>query len=253
MSMTKKVILLLAAIGVGAFTGVYFGVLSPQSAPHAETITHDTPHAQKQSSAPQMTDHEQTSLESMAGIDVEAALSERILGNPNAPVKISEHASLTCSHCGHFHKDTFKKIKENYIDTGKAYLVFSDFPLNGPALKATMIARCLPEDQYFDFISFLFEEQAKWAFDSNYMNFLKHNAVSRGMSEATFNACESNQALQEGIVARLKASQKQWNINSTPSFVLNNHKTVSGAMSYEEFAKLIDEELAGASEPQTDN
>ncbi|MGB0720728.1 MAG: thioredoxin domain-containing protein, partial [Bdellovibrionales bacterium] len=86
-------------------------------------------------------------------IDVDAALSDRILGDANAPMRISEHSSLTCGHCGAFHKHTFKPFKEKWIDGGKAYLVFSDFPLNAPALHAAMAARCLPDTtRYFEFV-----------------------------------------------------------------------------------------------------
>ena len=35
-------------------------------------------------------------------------MSIRALGDPNAPVKISEHSSLTCSHCGVFQPDVFE-------------------------------------------------------------------------------------------------------------------------------------------------
>ena len=67
--------------------------------------------------------------------DLEKAATPRILGNPDAPVKISEHSSFTCGACSAFHKDNFKQIKKDYIDTGKAYLVFDDFPRNAFDIK----------------------------------------------------------------------------------------------------------------------
>lgn len=168
-------------------------------------------------------------------IDVSAALSERILGNPEAPVKIIEHSSFTCGHCGQFHQKTFKAFKEAWIDSGKAYLVFSDFPLNAPALHASMIARCLPEDKYFDFVQMLFENQSEWAYDVNYLTYLKQKAAENGLDEDSFKACLSSTALQDGILARVRASQSQWNISSTPSFVINNDQVVSGALSFADF------------------
>lgn len=178
-------------------------------------------------------------------IDVNAALSDRTLGDTSAPVKISEHASFTCGHCGDFHRETFAKLKKEYIDTGKAYLVFSDFPLNAPAVQASMVARCLPQEKYFDFVSLLFEKQQDWAYNPNYLDYLKVEAGKAGLDEAHFQACIQNTELQEGIVNRMKGVQAQWNINSTPSFVINNRNTVSGAIPFEEFKKLIEAELAG--------
>ena len=180
-----------------------------------------------------------------ATIDVNAALSDRTLGDTSAPVKISEHASFTCGHCGDFHRETFAKLKKEYIDTGKAYLVFSDFPLNAPAVQASMVARCLPQEKYFDFVSLLFEKQQDWAYNPNYLDYLKVEAGKAGLDEAHFQACIQNTELQEGIVNRMKGVQAQWNINSTPSFVINNRNTVSGAIPFEEFKKLIEAELAG--------
>ena len=154
---------------------------------------------------------------------------------------ISEHASFTCGHCGDFHRETFAKLKKEYIDTGKAYLVFSDFPLNAPAVQASMVARCLPQEKYFDFVSLLFEKQQDWAYNPNYLDYLKVEAGKAGLDEAHFQACIQNTELQEGIVNRMKGVQAQWNINSTPSFVINNRNTVSGAIPFEEFKKLIED------------
>ncbi|MCK6419057.1 MAG: DsbA family protein [Alphaproteobacteria bacterium] len=177
-------------------------------------------------------------------IDVQAALADRILGDVNAPIRISEHASLTCGHCAHFHKETFKEIKTNYIDTGKAYIVFQDFPLNAPAIHATMVARCLKSEQYVPFVQALFENQEQWAFDAGYLSYLKGRAAEFGMNEETFKACLANTELQNGIVAKVHAAQAQWKIDSTPSFVIDNSQVLNGARPYAEFAKAIDEALA---------
>lgn len=210
-------------------------------------------HADKALKAQETTAEESgQAVTSTAGlIDTKAALSNRILGNPDAPIKISEHSSLTCPHCAHFHKDTFKPFKEAYIDTGKAYLVFSDFPLNGPALHASMIARCLPHERYFDFIQMLFEKQSEWAFEKDYMDILKTYAAPYGLEGEMLDACIGDTDLRDGILGRMKASQKQWEITSTPSFVVNNKTTVSGALPFDEFEKRVQESLAGASETES--
>jgi protein-disulfide isomerase len=180
----------------------------------------------------------------VAGIDLEKAKTEHILGNPSAPIKITEHSSLTCPHCGHFHKDTFAEFKKNYIDTGKAYLVFSDFPLNAPALHATMIGRCLPDGKYFDYINDLYAHQEDWAFDpSGYLPYLKGKALEYGLAEGLFESCLKSEPLQNAILERMKAVQKQWEINSTPSFVVNNQVVISGALPYADFDKKIQEAL----------
>ncbi|MCK5284361.1 MAG: thioredoxin domain-containing protein [Alphaproteobacteria bacterium] len=183
-------------------------------------------------------DNEDTT-KSKVEIDVEAALSDRIMGNSNSPIKISEHSSFACGYCGVFHETTLKELKEKYIDTGKAYFIFSDFPLNAPALRASMVARCLPNDKYFNFIEMLFKTQNVWAYERNYLELLQIKALEFGLNEDTFKACISNEELQNGIIARQKASQEQWEINSTPSFVINNKTVIVGAYPFEKFEKFM--------------
>src|SRR5438067_6939922 len=87
---------------------------------------------------------------------------DRILGKPDAPVTIIEYASLTCPHCAHFTTDVLPQLKEKWIDAGKAKLVLRDFPLDEPALRAAMVARCAPAERYFPLIDTLFASQEKW-------------------------------------------------------------------------------------------
>lgn len=170
-------------------------------------------------------------------------LKERVLGDPNAPVKIIEYSSFTCGHCGNFHQNTFKQFKAEWIDTGKAYLVFSDFPLNGPALHASMAARCVAEDRYFDFVQELFETQNDWATGTGYMEKLKSTAAEYGVSGDEFTACVQDKDVQQAILGRMRAAQAQFEITSTPSFVINNETMVSGAMAYDVFDAAIKEAL----------
>jgi protein-disulfide isomerase len=180
-------------------------------------------------------------------VDVARALSPRIQGNPDAKVTVSEHSSLTCGHCGAFHKNTYPKLKADYIDTGKIKLVFSDFPLNGAALHASMIARCLPEERHASFVQLLFETQDKWAYDATgYINYLKQNAQLAGLSPEAFDACIGNKELESGIATMVSDAQTKHQISSTPTFIINGTKSLSGALPYEEFKKVLDEAIAAA-------
>ncbi|MCK1975382.1 DsbA family protein, partial [Bacillus safensis] len=76
-------------------------------------------------------------------------LKDMVYGKADAPVTIEEYASLTCPHCADFTINTFPKIKEKYIDSGKARLILREFPFDPRATAAFMLARCAPEDRYF--------------------------------------------------------------------------------------------------------
>jgi protein-disulfide isomerase len=184
-----------------------------------------------------------------ASIDVNSALSDRVLGDTSAAVRIAEHASFSCSHCAHFHKEVFPLIKKNYIDMGKAYLVFSDFPLDQTAMAASMVSRCLTQDKYWDFVSELFATQEDWARTTSYLDLLKKAVADKGLTSEQVDACVNNKELQDGIANRMKGVSSQWNVTSTPSFVINNKTTHAGALTYEQFSKIIDEEIAKAQNP----
>ncbi len=170
-----------------------------------------------------------------------AMMAPRSIGDANAPVKITEYSSLTCSHCGTFHRETFKKFKADFIDTGKVQMTFKEFPLNQPAMDASQILRCMPEDKFVSFMDLLFQEQDKWAFDANYKDILRQNAKLAGMSDETFDSCLANTALKEAILGDMKAAGEQYKVQSTPSFVINGGKILVGNQPVEEFAKAIEE------------
>lgn len=159
-------------------------------------------------------------------LNVPAVLGTRGIGNPNAPVQVREYFSLTCNHCAAFHEGTFKQLKSKYIDTGKIYFIYEEMPLNGPALFGSMIARCLPEARYPEFVSMLLSTQADWAFGGDFKSSLQKSAALVGMNEDEFNACFENEELRTAIAENIDASAQAWNISSTPSFVFNNGERI---------------------------
>ena len=167
----------------------------------------------------------------------------RALGDENAPITIHEYASLTCSHCADFHKNVFPQIKEHYIDTGKVYFVFHDFPLNAPALAGSMVARCLPESRFFGFISLLFKTVDSWA-PSNHVQALKKNSKLAGLKDEHFDSCINNEEAKTAFITAMQDAKEKWEITSTPSFVINNGAhVVRGYRSYDHFSGIFDEIL----------
>jgi protein-disulfide isomerase len=163
---------------------------------------------------------------------------DRILGNPDAPITIVEYASLTCPHCAHFTNDVLPELKKKWIDTGKAKLVLRDYPLDEPALRAAMVARCAPPDRFYAYVDTFFGSQEKWVTARDYRDALARLVKLGGMSRDEFDKCLNNTALENKIVeARLIAS-KELVVNSTPTFFINGTK-FTGAPTVEEFDKVL--------------
>ncbi len=171
---------------------------------------------------------------SAAPVTVQEAMSERSLGKADAPVTIIEFASLTCPHCKDFEINVLPKLKTAYIDTGKVKLVYRDFPLDGRALLAAMVARCAPKDRYFAFLDALFRGQDNWARAQDPIQALGQVAKLGGMSQTDFDACYKNQALFDAIKKDALDAQSQYKIESTPTFIINGKK-MDGAHSFESF------------------
>jgi protein-disulfide isomerase len=149
---------------------------------------------------------------------------DRILGKPDAPLTIVEYASLTCPHCAHFATQVLPKIKEKWIDTGKAKLVLRDYPLDEPALRAAMIARCAPPDKFYAFVDTFFADQQQWVLAKDYRTVLARLALLGGMNKSQFDACLADKAGEDKVLqSRLTATQ-QLNVNATPTFFINGKK-----------------------------
>ena len=179
--------------------------------------------------------------------DVESLLAsgplpEKTLGSPDAPVTVIEYASMTCGHCATFHADGYKHLKSEYIDTGKVLFVFREYPLDPVAAAAFMLARCAPEDKYFDVIDFMFAEQANWAFTSNPREALLNFARQIGFSQENFERCLTNQQLLDGINASRDRAATQFAVTSTPTFFFNGVKKI-GALRPDDVDAAIAEHL----------
>jgi protein-disulfide isomerase len=167
-------------------------------------------------------------------------LGVRAAGKPDAKTVVNEWFSLTCTHCAAFAQETYPEVKAKLIDTGKVYYIFHDFPLDQVALTAAMVARALPPERYEAFIGALFASQDRWAFAQgvNSTDEIWKLAALAGMARATFDATIGDAALRDAILAGQKADAAKWNIDSTPTFVINGEKH-AGEMNYDTFSKLV--------------
>ncbi|HNQ91791.1 MAG TPA: thioredoxin domain-containing protein [Alphaproteobacteria bacterium] len=182
---------------------------------------------------------------------IAAMMAPRIVGSNDAPIKVTEYSSLTCGHCGAFLKDEFQKIKEAYIDTGKVQFTFKEYPLNEPAVIASQVLRCMPEDKFVGFQDLLFEQQESWAYVPDFQDKLIQYAKLAGMGEDTVKACIANVELKKAIIGDMQTANEKFKIASTPTFVVNGgEKIIVGHQPFSFFQESFDALLAGKSAPE---
>lgn len=168
---------------------------------------------------------------------------DMVIGNSKAKVTIIEYASMTCSHCADFQKNTYPEVKEKYIDTGKVKYVFRAFPLDEPALRASMLAYCSGPEKFHKFIDVIFSTQPNWALSKNYLEVLANIGKLGGVTGEEFDKCMANKALEEKIMQSKFDATTVLSVRSTPSFFING-VLYKGAHKFEFFSKVIDEALS---------
>lgn len=168
-----------------------------------------------------------------------AELQEQSLGDPQAPVTIIEYASLTCPHCAQFHTEVLPELKERYIAPGKVRMIYRDFPLDQQALNAAALAHCAGPDRYFSFLDVLFKTQASWARADDPIAALKRLGKLGGLTDQEMDACFADEELTDSILRTRLDGQNQYQIGSTPTFIIDG-ETYSGARDIDEFSALID-------------
>lgn len=175
----------------------------------------------------------------------DAAFGEASIGDASAPVTVTEWFSLTCPHCAAFAKEALPQIQDELIKTGKARMVFRDFPLDQVALMAAMVARRLPAQRYVPFIEALLATQDRWAYarDINTTDELAKMAALAGMPRATFDATIADTALRDAILAGQSEAEKTYQVDSTPTFIFNGpgakNLREAGEQTPDAFAKLV--------------
>jgi protein-disulfide isomerase len=89
----------------------------------------------------------------------------KAFGSKTAPVVVEIYSDFQCPACKQLFLNTTQKVMENYVNTGKIYLVHRDFPLPMHAYSrvaasysraAAHIGKCEPVEQA------LFQNQEKW-------------------------------------------------------------------------------------------
>lgn len=166
-----------------------------------------------------------------------------LMGNPDAPIKIIEYASLTCSHCADFSKESHEEIKRDFIDSGRVSLEVRNFIRDPLDAMAAAVVHCGPVDRYFPLQENVFASQAE-LFAGAQANPKGGEAAmalppaqrfpalakawklgeffqSRGVTADQINACLSNVDNISKLEQMTNKGIEQFKIQGTPTFVIN--------------------------------
>ena len=161
-------------------------------------------------------------------------------GNENAKVEILIYESLTCPHCATFHKEIYPDLKKNFIDKGLIKIQFISFPLDIAALNASKIAHC-KNDGKPDILHFLYNNQNKWMIGDSIdeINSNLKAIIKKKDLEINFSNCINDKKIENHILEQRIESVKKFEINSTPTLIINNKK-FSKPLTYKNIKKAIE-------------
>lgn len=186
----------------------------------------------------------------------------RTLGDPNAPVTIVEFSDYQCPFCLRHFQETMPQLKTEYMDTGRVYYVFKDFPiasLHPVAARIAEAARCAGEmggsDGYWQAHDSLFNNRDQLTdlpqpdLDETLVGLTNEIAID----ETAMRECLASNRYADAVNADLAEGQ-QLGVTGTPAFFINGYP-LSGAQPYAVFQQVIglaeEGRLAEAFQPST--
>jgi protein-disulfide isomerase len=174
----------------------------------------------------------------MADIMQTGTAAEMAFGRADAPVTIVQYASLTCPYCRRFHKETFPKLKKEFIDTGKVRYILRDFPIGKASGAATIALRCAKPEKYLELYGKFLEQQPAWVSQEVRLDPIFKVASQVGMTRQQFDACRENQSMIDGL-NWVKERGRKLGVIGTPNFFVEG-KLVKNVLTIDEIRTMVE-------------
>jgi protein-disulfide isomerase len=171
--------------------------------------------------------------------------SSPVRGDANAPVTIVEYGDFQCPSCDAFFRAVEPRILSEYVKTGKAKLVFKNFPWIGDeSRRAAEAAACAgAQGRFWEYHDVLYSSQRGENSGTFAVPNLKRFAAQLGLDQTAFDSCVDGRAYKAAVDADTNEVHSL-GLTGTPTFVINGQRVV-GAQDYSVFASVIERKLAG--------
>lgn len=170
-----------------------------------------------------------------------------LMGNPDAPIKLVEFGSLTCSHCAEFAEKSGAELRDPFVSSGRVSYEFRNFVRDAIDVTAARLTRCGSPESFFALTDQVFANQTAMfqtvqkagdaAFQSA-MNLpddkrgpaiaqltgLTDFFAARGISKEQAATCLADAAAMQDLAKRTEKAGNDYDITGTPTFVVNGKK-----------------------------
>ena len=177
---------------------------------------------------------------------VSTALGSPLLGSESAPITIVEFGDYQCHQCKNWFHNTKPAITQNYIETGKASLVFVDLAFLGKdSRKAAEASYCAEEQgKYWEYHDLVYSNQEE--IDDGWANSerLKDFAFMIGLDLELFENCLDSGKYKKRVQFNIDQAKKN-GANATPTFIIvgpdgQTQQKIVGAQPYSVFRNVMD-------------
>jgi len=175
---------------------------------------------------------------------ISTAMGSPILGDPSAQITIVEFGDYQCEQCYAWFHETKPAIVQDYIDTGKANLVFVDLAFLGKdSIPASMATYCAEDQEmYWDYHDLLYNSQE--SVDSGWANSerLKAFAFSLGLDMELFESCLDSGKYSKRVQYNIQQA-KDNGVRGTPGFFIvgpDGQQKIGGAQPFSVFKNVLD-------------
>jgi protein-disulfide isomerase len=169
-----------------------------------------------------------------------------VMGNPAAALKLIEYASFTCPHCRDFAAQIDEPLRK-YVDSGKVSFEFRNFVRDPIDMSVALLARCGGKETFFPLSHQFFANQdamfkgIQGAGEPAYQAAMKKTAAdrfvalsemagliefvkARGITDGQARTCLADLKAAQVIADGNDIATKQFNLEGTPTLILNGQK-----------------------------
>lgn len=180
-----------------------------------------------------------------------AADASRAKGADDAPITVFEIGDFQCPFCARFSREVFPKIDSAYIQTGKVNWVFINYPIPShprawAAAEAAVCAGAVA-DRFWAMHDRLYERQEEWSNSSDLAADLERYARDAEIPAGPMQGCMERDDLAPMLVRDLMSATSA-GIEGTPTFFINQERTLVGMHGFDEWKTILDGMLAGQNE-----
>ncbi len=171
-------------------------------------------------------------------------------GSAGAPVTILVFEDYTCPHCAEFTIHVEPEIVQKLVETGKAKLIFHDFPLRPEtgSFLAARAARCANDQgKFWAYQTVLFRTQSTWMGAPDKEPALVRAAHGVGLDIGAFRSCLDSDRHAADVSEDLQLA-KALGLDGTPSVLVGSAKGMERQLSDFSFSgvrKAVEDALPG--------